>query len=169
MKLRRLISLLLVLCILAPARVYANDEQIPPIQQPAGETDPGNVLTVVKKSNLVPFTGILLSPRAVAEMLSKLELAKKEAELAAARAQEQQRIKDEAEIKVLLVQVDAEKKSTDERLAIRDNRIANLEKDLAKSQTDKPNPVTWALVGAGTTAMIIATLATVILVGNSSK
>jgi late competence protein required for DNA uptake (superfamily II DNA/RNA helicase) len=68
-----------------------------------------------------------------------------------------------------LVQVDAEKKSTDERLAIRDNRIANLEKDLAKSQTDKPNPVTWALVGAGTTAMIIATLATVILVGNSSK
>lgn len=168
MNLRRIISLVLVLCFLAPARVYANDEQIPPIQQPPGEQDPGNVLTVVKKSNLAPFTGILLSPRAVAEMLSKMELAKKETELAAARAQEQQRIKDEADIKVLQATVTAEKKSTEERLTIRDNRIANLERDLVKAQSDKPNPVTWALVGAGTTAVIIATLATVILLGKNN-
>lgn len=167
MKFQKLVLPIIFIFLLAPARVYANDEQIPQIQQPAGENDPGNVLTVVKKAAPAPFTGILLSPRAVAELLSKMELAKKEAELAARRAEEQQRIKDEAEIKILQAKVQAESKTADERLAIRDNRISTLEKDLIKSQENKPNPVVWTLVGAGTTAIIIATLATCILVGTS--
>jgi hypothetical protein len=167
MTLKRLISVLLVFCLLAPARVYANDDNVPPIQQPAGEKDPGNVLTVVKKDHLVPFTGILLSPRAVAELLAKMELAKKEAELAAMRAREEQRVRDEAEIKGLKIELDAEKKTAEERLAIRDNRLAELQKDLAKAEADRPNPLTWTLVGAGATAILIGTLATVILVGGA--
>lgn len=169
MNLKNFVVCILLLSFLAPARVYADSEVVPVIQQPTGENDPGNVLTVVKKSGSAPFTGILLSPRAVAELLSKLEIAKKEAELAAARAQEQQRIKDEADIKVLRATVDAESKSNEERMSIRDNRIVVLEKNLAAAEANKPNPVTWALVGAGTTAVIIATLATVILVGKSSN
>lgn len=168
MNIRRFLCLLLVFLLLAPARVYADEQNVPPIQQPAGEKDPGNVLTVVKKDNLVPFTGILLSPRAVAELLAKTEMAKKEAELAAARAKEEQQIRDEAQVKGLQIELNAEKRSSDERITIRDNRISILEKDLAKAQSDRPNPVTWTLIGAGATALIIATLATVVVVGRSS-
>lgn len=165
MNIRRFVSMLMLVVAFAPARVYADDEVIPPVQTPSGEADPGNVLVVTKKSAPAPFTGILLSPRAVAELLSKLEAAKKEADLAAARAREEQRTKDETEIKGLQIELGAEKRSAEERLAIRDNRISALEKDLVKSQEDKPNPVTWFAVGATSTALI--TLGIVLLAGGA--
>jgi len=168
MNLRRFISVLLVCASLVPTRVYA-DANVPTISQPSGEKDPGNVLTVVKKDNLVPFTGILLSPRAVAELLAKNAMAQKEAELAAARATETQIIRDSAQIRGLQVELDAEKKSEGERLTIRDNRISQLEKDLIASESNKTNPLTWFLIGAGTTAVVVAVLSTVFLVGNSNK
>ena len=165
MNLKRFISVLLVVTSLAPARVYADDTSPPIISQPAGEKDPGNVLTVVKQGNLVPFTGILLSPRSVAELLAKQALAQKEADLAAARATELQSIRDQAEVKGLQVELTAEQKSEGERLTIRDNRISQLEKDLVSSEANKSNPLTWFFVGAGTTAIVVALLSTVILAG----
>lgn len=168
MNIKRFISVLLCVCFFAPTRAYADgDQTVPTISQPAGEKDPGNVLTVVKKDNLVPFTGILLSPRAVAELLAKQALAQKEAELAAARATELQMIRDQAAIRGVQVELDAEKKSGGERLSIRDNRISQLEKDLVASESNKSSPLTWFLIGAGSTAVVVAVLSTVLLVGNN--
>ena len=171
MKFSRSISSLLLCCVfLAPARVYANDENISPlpkVQVPSGEKDPGNVLTVVRKDFLVPFTGILLSPRASAELIARMDTMRKQADLAVEKAREEQRIRDEAEIKGLQVELAAEKKSEEERLKIRDTRISDLQQQLAKAQADRPNPVTWTLVGAGATALIVGTLAAVVLVGSS--
>lgn len=129
----------------------------PPTPQP-GEPDVGPAISPMKWGQKAPFTGILLSPKAVAIVMTELnsieERIQIEVDRGVATCQancnfkvEQVKISMDADIKILKAQLEARKKENE----ILTERLEDAE--------DGINPIWWAgggfLVGALTTILIV--------------
>lgn len=137
---------------------HADPIQLPQVQKPANETDPGNVISPMKKGQLASFTGVLLSPQAVATIIAELgsvdEKIKIETDKAVGKCVAESDFNfKEAQSKNL-----ADKKilqaSIDEKL----NRIQILQDEIKKKEEEKTNPYLWTGIGfAGGVAITVLT------------
>ena len=105
----------------------------------AEDTPPGSVdlttelkngvVTQVKKGELVPFDGVLLSTKAAAKMYGELKFFEEECKLTLSKELEIQKIKYDTELNVLKLKLDVETPRTEKLLDIKDRIIQFLEKN----------------------------------------
>lgn len=137
---------------------HADPVQLPKVQKPANEPDPGNTISPMKKGQIAPFTGVLLSPMAVATVITELgsidEKIKIETDKAVGKCVAESDFNfKEAQSKYL-----ADKKvlqaSVDEKL----KRIQVLQDEIKKKEAEQTNPYLWTGIGfAGGVAVTVLT------------
>lgn len=122
---------------------------LPELAPVKGEPDVGAAVSPLKKGQLAPFSGVLLSPRATATIVAqinsttdriKLEVDHAQAEAAAHCDYEVSEVKTHAEAdgRVLQAQVDE-----------RDKRLAILNEQLKQEEANRTNTPLWVGLGAG--------------------
>lgn len=87
------------------------------------------VVTQVKKNEIVPFDGVLLSADAAAKLYGELKFFEEECKLTLGKELEIQRIKYDAELSALRLKLDVENTRTEKLLEIKDRRIEFLEEN----------------------------------------
>jgi hypothetical protein len=150
--------------------VYAADPvvdpaSLPPVTMVAGEVPVGNVISPMKLGQKAMFSGLLLSPSAVATVISNLDHQKQACDIEVKKATDTDTaqctlkvtIADNATVRVQSVS-DAEVKS-------RDAQIKTLSDALQKAQSSSSSPYIWAVVGV--VSGIALTLGTVFLVSKA--
>jgi hypothetical protein len=132
----------------------------PPLAQ--GEVDVGQAISPMKKNQIAPFTGVLLSPAAVAKILTELNSAAESTEIEVTKTKHEEvakcdfRVNDailplKTDIKILNASNDEKKK----RIVVLNETI----KEQAKNQTNTPM---WVALGVGT-GFVVGALTTVLI------
>ena len=87
------------------------------------------VVTQVKKGDVVPFDGVLLSTKAAAKMYGELKFFEEECKLTLSKELEIQKLRYDTELDTLKLKLDVETIRTEKLLDIKDRRIEFLEKN----------------------------------------
>lgn len=127
---------------------FAEDPKLPDPPALVNESDPGSVITPMKKGDKAPYTGVLLSPKSTASILVQLKSvderikievnkARGEEKAQCIKATSDQVAKYEADVKVLNASIEEKLK-----------RIEFLEKKLDAETKSHPNVTLWTSLGA---------------------
>jgi len=161
MQFKKIISALVLASLVAPQVCFAQDkvpspdaepkksfgELVPPVRLAPGEEDPGKALSPMRKGQKAPFTGVLLAPASVADIIVDTETIEERIHIEVTRAMQEEQAKCDKKVSDLDARLTADKKvlqaSVDGRL--REINILNVE--LKKSQSFIRNPVLWGGVG----------------------
>ncbi len=137
----------------------ANTE-IPTPPPSTEEEDPGKVMKPVKKGQIVPFSGTLISPSAVADIIVQIKLVEEQIRIEVERATKKQQALDELKIESLKAEKERLEKEKDLMVRNRDEQITFLNKELAKAKD--PNTELWMFLGAGLGVAVVLTSAFVL-------
>lgn len=125
----------------------------------AGEPDVGNALSPMKKGQTAPFTGVLLSPGAVATVSVNLQSINDKIKIEVEKAQGDDKAQCDAATSALKIQAVADGKRLQAELtaSTTDNKV--ITDRLAAAEKDRPNLTLW--VSGGVLGGVLLTLATV--------
>lgn len=136
-----------------------------------GEQDVGAAISPMRKSQGAPFTGVLLSPKAVATIVAELNSisARVKIEVDKTRGEEQARC--EFKTSELRTTLEADKKILSAQLDERNQRINVLMRQVKEDESRRVDTPLWMGVsaGAGFVVGIAATVFTVYAVNQASK
>lgn len=165
----RLLSFVLcIVILLTPFASRADGVSLPEPPQPVpGEVDVGAAVSPMKKGQVAPFTGVLLSPKATAVIVTQLnsidEMIKIEVDKAKAESKAQcdfalaeQKNALETDKKILQASIDEKLK-----------RINALENKVKEAEASRPNTTLWT--GLGFAAGVTVTVLTVYAVSQASR
>jgi hypothetical protein len=140
---------------------------LPKMETPVGEVDPGEAISPLKRGQRAPFTGVHLSPAAVARIIVELESFPEKLGI------EQARLRDElnAQCKKLVddekTSHETTKRTTDAQHKSDMVEIKNLTEQLEQEKKNRSNVYLWA--GVGVMSGIGITLLTVYAVNKASE
>jgi hypothetical protein len=141
--------------------------KFPTVVKPPTELDLGNAISPIKKDQIAPFTGVLLSPGATSTIIVELSSIPDKVKLEVDRAVRTCLAEGEFAIKEAQSRYTADKvvlqASIDEKL----KRISVLEEVVKKQEAQKADPYIWA--GLGLASGIIVTIATAFAVTQVTK
>lgn len=152
---KRFVSSLLVASMLAASVPAWADETLPP-----------PVVTPLNKGQMAPYTGVLMSPEAVAQVIAEKESAAKALTLAVQHQAELDAAKLKFEVDRVTSTCDADKSILQAQVDDGKRRVNILNEQLEK-QTSGPSPLGW--VGIGAAGGVVMTLLTVFVVGQATK
>lgn len=118
----------------------------------------------IKQGQVAPFTGVLLSPKAVADIIVKQDELKKQAELDKQKALADQKVEDDAKLKEAQTAASVDATACDQRIKLRDDNLAKTEKDLETARSAQTSPTMWAAIG-GVVGVVVGTAVTILVVG----
>jgi hypothetical protein len=162
---KRISSIFVAASFLAQSTIAgAQEAPFPPAPEPGpGEVNVGAAVSPMKKGQLAPFTGVLLSPEAIArvtvELSSNLERTKIEVQKAVAEAD----ARCDNEKSNMKTTLDADKKILSIQLDERDKRIQILNDQIEKNGDSSSNIPLWLGIGAGT-GFLVGVATTVVIV-----
>lgn len=153
----RIVARLLLALMLSSNVSFAQQVSFPQSPHVAGEPDVGEAISPMKKGDKAPFSGVLLSPKALAKVTVDLQHIGDQVSLEVDKSTktceanckfkiETVKIELETDKKILVAKLDAEKKEN----KILTQRITKLEKE-------KPNTMLWG--AGGFLAGVVATIA----------
>jgi hypothetical protein len=152
---KRFISSLLVASVLASSvPAWADEPRASPTVSP------------LQKGQPAPYTGVLLSPEAVAQVVAEKDTAKKEVELAVKHQSALDAAQKKFELDQLVSTCAADKKILQAQVDDNLRQIKILD-DQLKKQSSGPSPTFW--VGLGAVGGIVLTVATVFAVSQATK
>ena len=170
MKNNPLFIVTLIVSLLSPNFVFAQDYSLspdpentltlnlPPIPEPLkNEQNVGEAISPMKKGQTAPFTGLLLSPDAIAKILTEMEYKDQEIALEVQKATEELGVKHGHEMTIAKIKCDSDAKSFQDRVDSQKKEIERLDLELKKEKEDRPNPVVWAAIGVAA-GVLTATL-----------
>jgi len=140
---------------------------IPPVTAPTTEPDVGNAVSPMKKDDRAPFTGVLLSPRAIATILSQFRNQKDQTKIEVDHAVSVERAQQEYKISEMKTSSETEKKILEAQLAARKKEISVLDERLKKEESSRANVPLWTGIGVG--GGIALTVLTVFAISSASK
>lgn len=181
MNFKKFVSTLLLSTLLIPNTVVAQSvpspepeqpvkdfaRSLPPIQLQPGEKDPGNALSPMKRGQRAPFTGVLLSPSAIATVVVEFESFEERLHIEVMKSVAEERAAGDKRLG------DANATSTADKKILQANfdaakREANAFKiELKELKDSQPNPYLWAGIGAA--GGVVFTLLTVFAVTQVTK
>lgn len=166
---KRILSLLLCISLLTSSitPAFAEDVALPQVTTPAAEKDPGAAISPLKKGDRAPFTGVELSPLAVATIVAQFSTAKDLVKIETDRTRSEEKARCEFSVSELKASTDADKKILQANVDARQKQIAALNEQLKKEQDSRPNVVLWTSLGGA--AGIGLTLLTVFAVSRATK
>jgi hypothetical protein len=143
-----IISAILLVCFTTTTIARAEElTKLPKIETPYGEIDPGEAISPMKRDQRAPFTGVLLSPKAVAKIIVDLKSLDDRVKLEVKQAVETQNIICLKEKNEITIKSDADRSilnaSIQEKL-----RTISLYEDQLKKETNKTDPGTLVGIGA---------------------
>lgn len=173
MNLRKLTASLLIVGQLTIAGSALADPVItlPEISLPAGEPDVGAALSPMKKGQVAPFTGVLLSPMASAIMITQINSLDAQIKIEVDRARAEEQAKSDFKVKEVTITLNADKSILQAHLDERTKEINILTDALKKEESNRSNTPLWMGVGTGVGLIVGVgiTVLTVFAVGQASK
>ena len=181
MNLKRSISTVLLLSILSPNLALAqgvpspDPEPKPKVDLPSpkllpGEKDPGLAISPMKKGQRAPFTGVLLAPASVANVIVEMESFEERIKIEVRKATEQEKAECEKKLKNAdaksvadkkILQADIDDKARN--ISVLNGQVKNLKDEL----DSKWSPAVWAGIGGG--AGIVLTILTAFAISKATK
>jgi chaperonin cofactor prefoldin len=146
--------------VLLSTSVASATPTVPPAPEPvAGEIPVGEAISPMKKGQVAPFTGVLMSPEAVAKVIVELNSRDEQITIEVTKARAEQQVKDQYKIDELNADLDhqkkiaaAEKDSLNKQLKIINDQLAKAE----KTKNDMPLYVgLGALAGAAVAVLAV--------------
>jgi hypothetical protein len=133
--------------------------QLPKILTPTGERDPGEAISPLRRGDRSPFTGLALSPRAVASILAHYKFLQEQIDIEVERAKRETESKFTFEKEGLQIQFTADKEVLSAQLARSESETIRF-KDLLRKEIDsRPNLTLWATLsfvgGIGITILTV--------------
>lgn len=165
---KKLLAPLLILSHLtAVAPSWADPVTLPstitlPEQAPVkGEPDVGAAISPLKKGQVAPFSGVLLSPRATATIIAQINSVTDRIKLEVDHARAEAAAHCEYEVSELKTHAEADTKVLQAQLDERDKRLTILNEQLKQEESNRTNTPLW--VGLGTGAGVVVGIATTVL------
>lgn len=143
------------------------ENELPKPELLPGEKDPGLAISPMKKGQKAPFTGVLLSPAAVANVIVELKSFDERIQLevnAAIKKEQAACVKKLADAKTAC---DGDKASLQSSIDEKDRSINSLNQRIKKLESEQTNPVLWTSIGAG--AGIVLTVLTAFAISKATK
>lgn len=146
----------LTLCMTVNTAARAESLTIPSV--PAleeGEPDVGAAISPMKKQQRAPFTGLLLSPRAIAELVAEVESIDSVVKQAVSTSQKEETAKCEHRVAESVITLGAERDVVQAKLdaQLRVNEL--LSERLKQEEDSRPNVIWWAGGGAAVGALVV--------------
>lgn len=142
--------------------VYADDVVLPAV--PAltkNEPDVGEALSPMQRGQVAPFTGVLLSPKAVASIMAQTRTANDKLKLEVETARAEERAHCEFRLSEVKTILEADKKILQAQVDEKTRRITILEETLKKNETSSTEILGWSALsfGLGVGLTILTTFA----------
>ncbi len=146
----------------------ADSKSIPQPPPPvAGEVDVGAAISPMKKGQVAPFTGVLLSPKAVASIITELDSIPKTIKIEVDKARGDEKAKCDFRAGEAKAAADADAKVAAAKIESNMKRIGVLEDELKKERDARPNLGVW--VAAGFVGGVVVTAATTYVILQAAK
>lgn len=162
-----IVSLAMILGLIGTAAAADKGLTFPDVVVPTGEKDPGSAISPMKKNDKAPFTGVLLSPRAVATIITQINNVDEQIGIEVEKARSEEKAQCEFKTSELKTTFEADKKILVAYVDAGQRDIVSLREQLAKSETSQANLAFW--VGMGFVGGVLITLVTVYAVSHTSK
>jgi hypothetical protein len=141
--------------------------KIPPVKLAPGEKDPGRALSPMRRNQRAPFTGVLLSPSAVADVIVEIESIEERIHIEVMNAVKTEQTECEKRIETSETKLKTDKKMLQTTIESKDKDILKLNSELEKAKKEQTNPMLWA--GIGFASGVVATVLTVFAVSQATK
>jgi hypothetical protein len=167
-----LITLVVILSLFMPQLAKADNLTLPPAPLPeSGEIDVGPAISPMKKGQVAPFTGILLSPKAAATIIAQLNSMQMQINIEVDKARGEERAKCDYNINEEKAWCAADRKILQARINDQDRQMAIVNEALKESEKSRPNTTLWVGLGTGLGFVggVAMTVLTVWAVNQSSK
>jgi len=135
---------------------------------PKSELNVGDAISPMKKGQVAPFTGLLLSPSAIATVMSDIETKDELIRLEVNRAVSKLKLIHEHEITILRIRNESDSKIDKLRIDEQRKELDKLDAQLKKERETRPDPFIWASIGLGT-GVILTTLTAAIVASVSNS
>jgi hypothetical protein len=140
---------------------------LPSVLLPDDEADPGAAISPLRKGNRAPFTGVHLSPAAVATLLAHYKFLAEQIEIETKRAKEEAYAKYGFEKEQLRIQFEADKNILKTRLVYSESEIDRISRLLRKEIDSRPSIPVWVGIGFASGAALV--LLTIFVSGQSTN
>lgn len=170
---KKLLACLLIgaqLGVVTPA--FADPVTLPDAPKPApGEIDVGAAVSPMKKGQPAPFTGVLLSPKAVASVIAELHSVQDRVKLEVDHANAVAAAQCDFKVSETTTRLEADKKVIQAQADEQAKRIAALNDALKKEEDSRPNTPLWVGlgIGGGFVAGVAVSVLAVYAVNKASK
>jgi len=142
-------------------------QSVPNTSTPEGETDPGEVITPLRKGTKAPFTGSLLSPQAMAKIIVEMKLANERIAIEVDRAKGECDAQCDKKISDKTASCEADNKIAKSTIEQNIKDIEELNKELETLRSSQPNVYLWT--GLGVLTGIGISILTVYAVSEATK
>jgi len=155
---KKIIASLLLCSMTLTSIASADPVQLPTVTKPPSEPDVGNAVSPMKKAQKAPFTGVLLSPGAVATVIVELGSIDERIKIEVDKATQTCKAESEFTFKEAQAKYVADKKVLQAAVEEKLKRISVLEDTIKKQEEEKTNPYLWTGIGfAGGVAVSVLT------------
>lgn len=143
--------------------------KLPSLPSPVkNEIDVGEAISPMKKGQVAPFTGLLLSPSAVASIVTDIELRNDLIKIEVKKITSELRAQYEHEIAVMKIRNDSDVKILTSRVDQQKKELDYFDSQLKKERESRPNPITWAAIGLAA-GVVLSSLATTFIISVSNN
>lgn len=166
---KRILSILTCLSIIFTTSVArADDLPLPPVPNPIeGEIDVGAAISPMKKGDKAVFTGLLLSPRAVATVMAQINALKGQIKIEVDRTRGEEQARCEFRVSEQKNTLETDKRILQVQLESTQKDLQTLSTRLKEDRTAQQNVQLWT--GLGFAGGVVATIVTVFAVKSVIK
>lgn len=164
------LSSLLVCAMVASPNVCLADPPaaLPPSPElQPGEPDVGAAVSPMKRGQIAPFTGVLLSPKALATVVADLNSMTDQIKIEVDRARGEEKARCDFSVSQVRTELETDKKIMQAHVDDDQAQLRILEDHLKKAEQSQSNALIWGFVGLG--SGIAVSLLTVAVVSAVTK
>jgi len=165
---KNVISILTFLTIISVNSIsYAQEITLPVIPTPANEIDVGAAISPMKKGDKAIFTGLLLSPKAIATLMTQMNFEKEQIKIETNKVKGEEYARCEFKLAEQKTTCDADKRILQGQIDTQKKDIEVLTTRLKDETSNNKNFNLW--VGAGFVGGVVTTIATVFAIAQIVK
>ena len=119
-------------------------------------------ISPLRKTQLAPFTGVLLSPLAIATIISEIKFQQDKIDIEVKKAVETTTANFQYEQKIFQNQCTADKSVLEASIKEKSKQIEIIDSLYKEEVNSRPNPVTWSLLGLAAGVVVTTATASII-------
>lgn len=134
--------------VLSAVPAFADEAKLPDPPALVNESDPGAVITPMKKGEKAPYTGVLLSPKSTASILVQLKSIDDRIKIEVNKVRGEDKAQCTKELADQKVAYETDNKVLTATVEEKTKRIEIVEKKLQEAEKSRPNVALWTSLGA---------------------